>query len=87
MWLVLPLAADSELSICRNLKVQFELTPHGRTETVEKLAELRACNVVLHISGVEVVCNIDNSHTEACASSAHFGDALWYAETLRSLHS
>ena len=69
-----------------SLEVELELAAHGRTEAIEKLTKLRACDVILHISGVEVVSSIENSHTDACALSSHFGDAPWYAETFCSLH-
>ncbi len=58
-----------------HLKVELEFATHGRTEAVEKLAELRACDVILHISGVEVVSSIENSHTDSRSSSSHFGNA------------
>lgn len=31
------------------LEVELELAAHGRAEAVEKLAESRACDVILHI--------------------------------------
>ena len=63
------------------LEVELELAAHGRTEAVEKLAELRAGDVILHISGVEVVSGVKNGDAESRSSSCNFGDDLWYSET------
>ena len=68
------------------LEVELELAAHGRTEAVEKLAELRACDVILHIPGVEVVSSVKNGRADSRSPSAHPGDDLWCGETFRALH-
>ena len=68
------------------LEVELELAAHGRTEAIEKLAKLRACDVVLHISGVEVVCGVKNGYADSRSSSCKLRDNLWYSETFCSLH-
>jgi len=68
------------------LEVELELAAHGRTEAVEKLAELRAGDVILHISGVEVVSGVKNGHADSRSPSSNPGDGLWYGETFRALH-
>ena len=59
------------------LEVELELAAHGRIEAVEKLAELWACDVILHISGVEVVSGVKNGHTDSRSPSSNPGDDLW----------
>jgi len=62
------------------LEVELELAAHGRTEAVEKLAELRACDVILHISGVEVVSGVKNGHADSRSPSANPRDDLGMAK-------
>ena len=52
---------------------------------VEKLAEARACNIILHITGVEVVSGVKNGQAESRSSALKLGDELWYGETFRNL--
>jgi len=59
------------------LEVELELAAHGRIEAVEKLAELWACDVILHISGVEVVSGVKNGHADSRSPSSNPGDDLW----------
>ena len=59
------------------LEVELKLAAHGRAEAVEKLAELRACDVILHISGVEVVSSVKNGRADSRSPSANPGDDLW----------
>src|SRR5688500_19898938 len=66
------------------LEVELELAAHGRTEAVEKLAELRACDVILHISGVEVVSGVKNGDAESRSSSCNPGDDVWYSKDRKS---
>ena len=68
------------------LEVELELAAHGRTEAVEKLAESRAGDVILHLTGVEVVSGVKNGHADSRSSSSNPGDELWYGETFRNLH-
>ena len=81
-----PASAKGQRIRVHHLKIDLELGAHCRTEAVVKLAELRACDVILHISRVEVASNIENSRTDARSLSAHLGDKLWYRETFRNLH-
>ena len=59
------------------LEVELKLAAHGRIEAVEKLAELWACDVILHISGVEVVSGVKNGHADSRSPSSNPGDDLW----------
>ncbi|HAF13597.1 MAG TPA: hypothetical protein DCK99_07830, partial [Blastocatellia bacterium] len=52
-----------------SLEVELELAAHGRTEAVEKLAESRAGDVILHITGVEVVSGVKNRQADSRSSS------------------
>jgi len=67
------------------LEVELELAAYGRTEAVEKLAESRACDVILHITGVEVVSGVKNGQADSRSSSSNPGDELGYGETFCNL--
>ena len=67
------------------LKIDLKLAAYRSTEAVEELAELRACDVILHISGIEVVGGIKNSQADSGSSSSNARDKLWYGESFRNL--
>src|SRR5438093_4488378 len=68
------------------LKLHLKLAAHTSTQTVEKLAEARAGNVILHISRIEVVCAVKKGQAESRPAAAKPGNPLWYGKTLRNLH-
>ena len=67
------------------LEVKLEFAAHGRAEAVEKLAESRAGDVILHLTGIEVVSGVNNGQAESHSSSSNPGDELWYGETFGNL--
>ena len=55
-------------------------------EAVEKLAESRAGEVILHLNGVEVVSGVKNSCADSHSSASNPRYELWNGETFRNLH-
>jgi len=48
-----------------NLKINLEFPPHGRAQAVEKLAELQAAKIALHVTWIEVIRNVENDGPRA----------------------
>ena len=59
------------------LEVELELAAHGHAEAVEKLAESWAGDVILHVTGVEVVSGVEYGQAHSHSSSSNPGDELW----------
>ena len=55
-------------------------------EAVEELAESRAGDVVLHLSGVEVVSGVKNGRANSHSSARNRRNELWDGEAFRNLH-
>src|SRR5713226_2981239 len=46
-------------------EIQFKLAAHGRAQTVEELAEVRAAGIVLHVARIEMVGDVENDDAGA----------------------
>ena len=68
------------------LKVHLKLAAHASTQTVERLAEPRAGNVILQVSRIEVIGGVKNGQAESRPASSKPGNQLWYGKTFRNLH-
>src|SRR5678815_5032393 len=65
--------------------MEFKFAAHGHALAVEKLAQSRAGDVILHLTGVEVVSGVEHGQTHSHASSSNPGEELWYSEAFRNL--
>ena len=58
-----------ELSNCysqlqpQHLEIHLELSSHRRAETVEELSELRTTKIVLYITRIKVIRDVENNDT------------------------
>src|SRR5438128_5948736 len=68
------------------LKLHLKLAAHTGTQTVEKLAETRAGNVILHVSRIEVGCAVKKGQAESRPAAAEPGNQFWYGKTFCNLH-
>ena len=48
-----------------DLEVELELSADRRAETVKELAEVRTVKIVLHVTWIEVVRDVENDDTGA----------------------
>src|SRR6478672_7928775 len=60
-----------------NLEVNLEFPSHRSAQAVEKLAEVRAAEIVLHIAWIRVIRNVENDHTRTRRLVPE-----WHCETL-----
>ena len=68
------------------LKVHLKLAAHTSTQTVEKLPESRAGNVILQVTRIEVIGGVKNGQTESRPAASEPGNQLWYGKAFRNLH-
>ena len=53
----------SYCAITIRLKSEYKLSPEGAVRSVEAVAEARAVHIVLHVARIEMVEDVENSHT------------------------
>ncbi len=76
----------SDRHFAPRLEIDLKLAAHGCAQTVEKLTDTRAAKIVLNITRVEMIRNVENGRPDAHFASLELGNELGNDETLGDLH-